>query len=257
MPVSQKKDTPATLLRRLALLWGSQDKVGRSDLSVKSIVTAALEIADADGLDALSMRNVAEKLGVGAMSLYTHIPGKADLIDLMRDTVYGELYTSVDEPSQQPGDWRDALRFIAQRNWELYQRHPWILQLTGGRPVLGPHEALKYEAELRPLDNIGLSDLDMDDALTLLLTHTEGCARFYANFTRAQQDSGLSDTEWWLSAEPFLMKVYDPTLFPVSGRVGNTAGETHQASANPEHTFRFGIERIIAGIAELIHSSNE
>ena len=52
------------------------------------------------------MRNVAERLGVGTMSLYTHVPGKTDLIDLMFDTAYGELYESIESPSKQPGGWR-------------------------------------------------------------------------------------------------------------------------------------------------------
>ncbi|HEX9921806.1 MAG TPA: TetR/AcrR family transcriptional regulator, partial [Anaerolineae bacterium] len=115
--MSAKKRSSPDPARRLALLWGSQTNAGRSGLTVKAIVTAAIDIVDAGGLDALSMRNVAERLGVGTMSLYTHIPGKAELIDLMLDTAYGELYISVEEPSQQPGGWRAALRFIARRNW--------------------------------------------------------------------------------------------------------------------------------------------
>jgi AcrR family transcriptional regulator len=96
------------------------------------------------------MREVAERLDVGTMSLYTYVPSKEDLIDLMLDTAYSELYASVEETSQQPGDWRAALRFIAQRNWDLYIRHPWMLQITSARPAIGPHASLKYEAELRP-----------------------------------------------------------------------------------------------------------
>src|SRR5688500_15419831 len=105
----------------LALLWGSQTNAGRSGLTLKAIINAAIELADAEGVDALSMRNVAVRLGVGAMSLYTHVPGKTELIELMFDSAYGQLYESVESPSQQPGDWRDALRFIAKQNWELYQ----------------------------------------------------------------------------------------------------------------------------------------
>jgi AcrR family transcriptional regulator len=157
--------------RSLALLWGSHSKPGRSGLTVQAIVAAAIDLADEAGLNALSMRQVAERLGVGTMSLYTHIPGKAELSELMIDTAYGELYADVDEPARQPGGWRGGLSFIAARNWDLFQRHPWLLQMTGGRPVLGPNASLKYEAELRPLDGIGLSDLEMDAVLTLVLTH--------------------------------------------------------------------------------------
>lgn len=250
--MSPKKLPPADLTRGLALLWGSQTNAGRSGLTLKAIVAAAMEIADTGGLEALSMRRVAEQLGAGTMSLYTHVPGKIELIDLMVDTAYGELYESVDSPAQQPGDWRDRLRFIARQNWDLYRRHPWMLQITTGRPVLGPHATMKYEAELRPLDKLGLSDVEMDAALTLVLTHVEGCARANANFERIQRDTGMTDAEWWVTQEPFLNKVVDPTHFPVATRVGVSAGEAYQAASSPEFAFTFGLERILAGIAELI-----
>src|SRR5215469_15961521 len=162
MLMNHKNASSPDPARSLALLWGSQTEAGRSGLTLKAIITAAIAIADTDGVEALSMRNVAERLGVGTMSLYTHVPSKADLIDLMFDTAYGELYTSVESPSQQSGGWRGALEFIARQNWDLYHRHPWMLQAATGRSILGPHAALKYEAELRPLDQLGLSDVEMD-----------------------------------------------------------------------------------------------
>ncbi len=250
---SQKRssDDPA---RRLALLWGSQTNPGRSGLTLKAIVTAAIEIADADGMEALSMRNVAERLGVGTMSLYTHVPGKSELIDLMLDTAYGELYTAVEEPSQQAGGWREALRFIARQNWNLLRKHPWMLQITPGRPVLGPHVSLKYEAELRPLDSLGLSDIEMDMTLTLILTHVEGCARAQAALDRTQRDTGMTDAEWWVIQAPVLDKIIDPTRFPVAARVGTSTGEAYQSASNPEYALTFGIDRIVSGIDELIQT---
>lgn len=250
--MSQKKKSNADPMRILALLWGSQTEAGRSGLTVKAIVTAALEIAVSEGIDALSMRKVAARLGVGAMSLYTHVPGKAELIELMLDTALGELYQGVEEPSSQPGDWRDAMRFIAQRNWDLYLKHPWILQINTARPVLGPHNSLKYEAELRPLDRLGLSDLEMDATLTLILTHVEGCARAYAAIWRTQRETGMTDVEWWVAYAPHLDKLVDPALFPVATRVGASAGEEYMAPSSPESLFTFGLERILAGIYELI-----
>ena len=250
--MKSKKGQPADFAKNLALLWGSHSQEGRSGLTIKAIVSAAMAIADRKGVDALSMRNVAETLGAGTMSLYTHVPGKSELIELMFDTAYGELYASAETPSQQPGDWRDALRFIALQNWELFRRHPWMLHVTTGRPALGPHALLKYEAELRPLDHLGLNDVEMDAVLTLVLTHVEGCARALANFERTQQESGVTDAEWWVSTEPILNKIIDSTRFPVASRVGSSTGEAFNASSSPEHAFRFGLERILAGVMELI-----
>jgi hypothetical protein len=174
----------------------------------------------------------------------------------MFDSAYGELYEDVTTPSQQ-GEWRDALRYIAEQNWKLYRSHPWMLQLTTGRPVLGPHAMLKYEAELRPLDNLGLSDVEMDAVLTLLISHVEGCARSQVNLERTQRDTGMSDAEWWVSNEPILAKIIDTNRFPVAARVGSSTGEAFQAASSPEHALAFGLERILAGITELMEEKTE
>src|SRR5439155_23227897 len=132
--------------RSLALLWRTRERAsrkGKPDLSVDLIVRAAIDIADASGLGALSMRRVAERLGVGTMSLYTYVPGKAELLDVMLDAVYGEP----DRPDAVPGGWRARLERIARENLALYQRHPWLLQVATSRPVLGPNAIAKYDYE--------------------------------------------------------------------------------------------------------------
>lgn len=248
----QKKSSDTNTAHLLALLWSSHNKPGRSGLTVRSIVTAAIELADADGLDTLSMRQIAERLQVGTMSLYTHVPGKTELTYLMIDTVIGLLYADVNEPAQHPGGWRGALTFIATRNWSLYEQHPWLLQIVNARPVLGPNTILKYEAELRPLDALGLTDVEMDAVLTLVLTHVEGTARAQANLTQIQHNTGMSDAEWWVATEPLLNNAVDAKRFPVAARVGQTTGEAYQAASDPAHVFTFGLERILDGVALLI-----
>ncbi|RIJ71227.1 TetR/AcrR family transcriptional regulator [Nakamurella silvestris] len=237
--------------RTLGLLWGPQDRTGRSGLSIRAIVDAAVDLADTQGMDAVSMRQVAEKLGVGTMSLYTHVPGKTELTELMSDRALADLYRDVDEPRSQ-GDWRSGMTFVAHRNWDLYLRHPWLLELLGFRPVVGPHLSDKYEAELRPLDGIGLSDVEMDSALTLVLTHVEGAARAHQAQIGARQESGRTDAQWWVQVGPILEKVMDTDRFPVSGRVGSAAGQAHQAPGDPRHMLDFGLARILDGVHGLI-----
>jgi AcrR family transcriptional regulator len=250
--VGAKQGTEADPARTMALLWGSHSKPGRSGLTIAAIVAAAIELADAEGMDAVSMRQVAERLQVGTMSLYTHVPGKGELTDLMIDTAYGELYADVDEPARQPGGWRGGLEFIAARNWELYQRHPWMLQIAGARPVLGPNASRKYEAELRPLDGIGLTDLEMDSVLTLVLTHIDGTARAQAVMQQTQRETGVTDAEWWLAVAPVFARVAEGAHFPVGSRVGEAAGMAHQAAANPLHSFQFGLSVILDGVEALL-----
>ncbi|WP_326637915.1 TetR/AcrR family transcriptional regulator [Streptosporangium sp. NBC_01755] len=252
--MSAKKASDADPARSLALLWGSHSKPGRSGLTVRSIVLAAIELANAEGLEAVSMRQVAERLEVGTMSLYTHVPGKGELVDLMVDTAYGELYADVDTPSRQAGGWRGAMGFVAARNWDLYRRNPWMLQVIDARSTLGPNASLKYEAELRPLDGVGLTDVEMDSVLALVLSHVQSTARAAANQERVRQESGMTDTEWWLSNAPLLDKIMDGTRFPVASRVGEAAGQAHQAISDPAHALTFGLDRILDGVAALIAS---
>lgn len=248
---SRQSPTVQDFTRGLSLLWGAQDDAGRSGLTVGAIVTAAIEIADEEGYEAVSMRAIAQRLQVGAMTLYTHVPGKAELTDLMIDRAYGELYADVNEPARQADDWRAGMRLIAERNWDLYGRHPWLLQI-GGRPTLGPNASDKYEAELRPLDGVGLTDLEMDSVLTLVLSHVEATARAQRNMEQTQRASGLTDIEWWTAIAPTLARLSEGKELPVASRVGQAAGMAHQAASNPAHAFSFGLERILDGVAVLL-----
>lgn len=240
--------------RSLALLWRTKERAsrkGKPELSVDRIVRAAIELADVEGLAALSMRRIAERLGVGTMSLYTYVPGKAELLDLMLDTVAGETARS-DELS---GDWRARLEQIARENWALYLRHPWLLQVaTNSRPVLGPNVIAKYDYELRAIDGIGLSDLEMDSVLTLVSGYVHGAARGAVEAATAVQHTGMTDEQWWAAHAPFLTKVFDPGRYPTAARVGATAGEVYEAAFDPEHAFEFGLQRVLDGIDVLIRS---
>ncbi len=131
--------------RSLELLWGEPKVPSRGPkpgLDLARIVRTAIELADAEGLAALSMRRVAERLGVGAMSLYTYIPGKAELLDLMLDQVQGELLME----ELPGGDWRARLEARARQDWALYERHPWLLQICPCHfPPLRSHCAIGDE----------------------------------------------------------------------------------------------------------------
>lgn len=240
--------------RSLALLWRTQDgpgsgRKGRSDLSVDRIVRAGIEISDTDGLAALSMRRVADHLGVGTMSLYTYVPGKAELIDVMLDTVYGE--TARLEPES---DWRGRLTQIAWENWALYRRHPWMLQVAAGRAVVGPNAIAKYDYELGAVAELGLAEVEMDSVLSLVLGHTEAAARRSVEMAQVEQRSGMTDEQWWRAHAPQLGQLLDPQRYPTAARVGAAAGEAHGSAHNPEHAFEFGLQRILDGIETFVAS---
>lgn len=235
--------------RSLAVLWRTSTPAPRKGLGLDRIVTAAVELADAEGLAALSMRRVADKLGVGAMSLYTYVPGKAELVDVMVDAVSGE--TARDDV---PGGWRARLAHVARENWALCLRHPWLLDVAGNRAVLGPNVAAKYDHELRAVDGIGLTDVEMDAVLTLVLGHVHAAVRLAVESARLEQRTGLTDEQWWAAAAPVLASVFDPARFPVAARVGAAAGEAHGAAYSGEHAFEFGLERVLDGVEALVRS---
>ncbi|MEJ2852285.1 TetR/AcrR family transcriptional regulator, partial [Saccharothrix sp. CCNWLW140] len=204
--------------RALAVLW--RTGVPRKGLGLDRIVAAAVELADAEGLAAVSMRRVADKLGVGTMSLYTHVPGKAELVDVMVDTVSAETGRE-----DVPGGWRARLAHVARENWALCLRHPWLLEVSGHRAVLGPGVAAKYDFELRAVDGIGLTDVEMDAVLTLVLGHVRAAARLAVEAARVERSTGLTDEQWWAGARPVLFSVFSPPPFPPPSPIGEEGGE--------------------------------
>jgi AcrR family transcriptional regulator len=116
---------------------GRAPRSAETELSRERVIRAATEIADAEGLDALSMRGVAAKLGVATMSTYRHVAGKDDLVVLMADAAFGEL----DYPGPPPAGWRPLLERATRTLWALFRRHPWLAQITPlTRPLpLGNH----------------------------------------------------------------------------------------------------------------------
>ncbi|MGH3622854.1 MAG: TetR/AcrR family transcriptional regulator [Sciscionella sp.] len=239
--------------RSMELLWGIREAPSRGPkqrLSLAEVVRAAIELADVDGLGVLSMRRVAERLGIGTMSLYTYVPAKAELIDVMVDTALGEL------PRQAgvEGGWRARLERIARDNWATYRRHPWLLQVPITRAVLGPNVIAKYDHELRAVDGIGLTDLQMDSVLTLVLGHVHGTARAAAEVVQVERQTGLTDEQWWEAHAPLLDKVFDASRYPLAARVGAAAGTEHQAPYAPEHAFEFGLQRVLDGIEAFVEA---
>ena len=239
--------------RSIELLWGTREPPRRGPkprLTLDAIVRAAIEVADAEGLPALSMRRVAEQAGVTAMSLYTYVPGKAELLDVMIDRVTAETA----RPAEVPGGWRGRLEQVARENWALYHRHPWVLQVAVSRPPLGPGVTGKYDYELSALDGIGLSDVEMDAVLSLVLGHVEGVARRSVDAAQVVRRTGLTDEQWWEAAAPALEKVLDAGQFPTAARVGTAAGEAYGGAGSPQHALEFGLHRILDGVEALVRS---
>ncbi len=238
----------------LALLWGAHDRTvhrkgpARS-VTVAQIVDAALALADGEGLTALTMRAVAEKVGIAAMSVYTYVPGKPELLDLMIDTLYARM-----ERHDWAGNaWRERLTSVAESNRRMLSQHPWVTEVAAlSRPPLGPGLMAKYENELAAFDNTGLSDFEIDAALTFLLGFVQSHCRSAHDARRATTDSAISDAQWWTANQPILEQALDPTAYPRAVRIGAAAGESQGAVWDDERSWSFGLARVLDGLAVII-----
>ena len=136
MPVHRTGE--ADPARTLQLLWRDPSAVPtrgpKQGLTVDEIVQVATAIADADGLEAVTMRRLAQELGVAPMTIYTYVPGKAELFDLMLDAAYAGM------PRRDTSgwSWRRRLTAIAEENRELFESHPWAATISTSRPPSAP-----------------------------------------------------------------------------------------------------------------------
>ena len=236
--------------RTIELLWGvrRRRRGPKPSLSGEQIVATAIELADRDGLGGLSMRRLADELGITAMSLYGYVPSKVELLDVMADRAYGEIAMS-----GLPGfSWQVRLGALARQHFALLVAHPWLLQISASRPLLGPNMTALYDAELAAVDGLGLTDVDMDLVVSLLDDYVRGAARGAAEAAEAQARTGMSDQQWWEAYGPLLAEVLDPARYPTAVRVGSAAGAEYGAAHDPARSFGFGLERIIDGIEAFI-----
>jgi len=239
-------------VRTLELLWrlpGEGPRRGpRPALSIDAVVVSATQLADAEGLDAVTMRRVAGALGVAPMTLYTYVPGKAELLDLMLDAAYAQLPLA--DTAGQP--WRRRLTAVAAENRAMFEAHPWAAEISTVRPPLGPGQLAKYEHELAALDRLGLDDVTMDAALTYLLGFVQAWARASADARSLRPAGATDDEQWWAATAPVLERVFDPARYPLAARVGSAAGAAHGAAYGPPHAYEFGLARVLDGLAALI-----
>ena len=241
--------------RTIDLLWGvhRRRRGPRPSLSGEQIVTAAIQIADREGLGGLSMRRLADELGITAMSLYGYVPGKAELLDVMADRAYGEITL----PGVPATTWRAGLDALAQQHWTLLLSHPWLLQISASRPLLGPGMTALYDAELTAVDGLGLTDIAMDLIVSLLDDYVRGAARGAVEAAGAQDRTGMTDQQWWETYGPLLAEVLNQASYPVAVRVGTAAGAEYGTAHDPARSFRFGLQRIIDGIEAFISAASQ
>jgi AcrR family transcriptional regulator len=246
MTSSAETSGSGDIARTLELLWDTGKRPSRGPkptLTLDRIVEAAVRVADAEGLEAVSMRRIATELGTGTMSLYRYVPGKGELLDLMLDRVQ--------KPSENPADlgdggWRAALEALGRATLALYRRHPWLLQVNQTRPILGPSALDGMEKILSRIKPMGLTDPELISAIIMIDGYVVGAARTQLYEREAERRTGLTDAEFWQAQVPTLEKIM------ASGRYPLLAGLSEDAFGSDFDHFEFGLQRILDGLEVLV-----
>jgi AcrR family transcriptional regulator len=238
-------ERPKAPTKRADLVWDRPEPARRpapAPLSRERIVRAAIAIADSEGMASVSLRKVGAALDAGPMRLYGYVATKEELLELMVDVVYGKIAAA--RPVR--GDWRKAMRSLAQRTRQAAKEHRWFVDLLGGRPHQGPNALTYLEASLAALSGTpGLEDID-DVLLAAGTVHAYviGAIRSEVGELRAEQQSGKSKTEWQIATLPYLQSLIATGRFPTLAKV--IADATFPSA---DVRFDRGLDCVLDGIA--------
>ena len=220
--------------RALEILWRDAPAARRSrGLSRERIVSAAIELADDDGLGALSMARLAERLGCGTMSLYRHVTNKDELVMFMLSAGPGPPPRPTD-----PAGWRGALTDWAVGLWDVYHRHPWILQAAAAGPPADPGQLAWLDAGLAAVSGTGLSERNKLAAVMAVLHFVRGAAALDI------EAAGLVEGPEYPA---LLRRLLDAERFPALAAALED-GVFDRADEDPLAEFHAGLRQLLDGI---------
>lgn len=211
-----------------------------SGLDRDRVVAAALSLADAEGLDAVTMRRLGGELGVSAMAAYRHVPNREELVDLLLEAVAAE-----DDLSDLPsGDWRADLAELARRQRAATLRHPWSVQAPQ-RPALGPHSLRRLEISLALFDPLDLPLADRVTASRVVLDWARG--RVQAELAEDPRRTGVDEEVWQRDVAPRLAAELGTGAFPQFARF-----VAEVEPPDPEESFELGLDLVLTGVEQWV-----
>jgi AcrR family transcriptional regulator len=251
--------------RTMELLWGlplateATPRGPKPAFTVDDIVAAAADIADTEGFDAVSMRSVGERLGRSAMALYTYVPSKAELVDLMLDRALRELDVTYDLSD----GWRPAARRWALDAWAFYLRHPWVHQISSARPVLGPGTYVSMERPAEIFASTGLRGADVLKIVGTVSGFVIGMTRQISELREASRAVGQSELDWWTQQSELMAELVPDVNARFPRLAAADAEGAFDFEHEPEHYleqearngFEFGLERLLDGIEAYLSRS--
>jgi AcrR family transcriptional regulator len=208
----------------------------RAPLSRERVLKTAIALADQHGIEAFSMRKLADELGVAAMSLYHHVPKKDQWLDAMIDVVFSEI-----ELPSTDVDWQTAMRKRAVSTREALRRHPWAIGLMEGRSSHGPSNLRLHNAVLGCLRGAGFS-LEMTiHAYSVQDSYIYGFALQEADMSPETSDDFAAVAEQQMDTYKDVLADY-PHLVEVVG------GHVAKAGYDYATEFLFGLDLILDGL---------
>jgi AcrR family transcriptional regulator len=232
--------------RVVELLWAPKQQAPvrgpRPRISLTDVVAAGVAIADAEGLAALSMRKVASHLGVGVMSLYTYVPGRSELVELMIDRVYGEH--QIPDPQLS---WRQRVEQWARETWRIYSAHPWLLDYNMARLPIGPNVLDASEALYAALRDAGFDGAENVAIFNLINWQLLGAARSMISDADEARHTGVSAEAYWNSRASFWDTYFDWKRYPSMAAIWEVGGFDDPVGWDFERM----LDRLLSGIEQL------
>jgi AcrR family transcriptional regulator len=230
----------------LALLWGLRETPRRGPkpaLTVPDITRAAIEVADADGLDAVSMAKVAEHLGNSTMALYRHVKSKRELLLLMADA-------ALEEPPEFPGDgdWRAGMELWARSVLATAKRHPWFIGIPISGPPAGPCNLAWFDRALGTLSGVDMPSEAKYGLVMGLVTYVQGAYRLNIELARGFAENPAAFSSSYAAG---LRRVVDPHRLPALGKMvaAGFFDVVDDYDIEDNQDFDFGLSVYLDGVA--------
>ncbi|MCE9601823.1 MAG: TetR/AcrR family transcriptional regulator [Gemmatimonadetes bacterium] len=238
------------LRRRSELLWVDRARGTRGpkpEFSPDEVVRAAVAIADADGLAAVTMNAVASRLGFTTMALYRYFPNKETLLDAVIDSGTG----SPPPPAVPRADWRTELRRWARAKRGSLCARPWLAELPFVAAPHGPNWLGWLESITDTLSRTGLNAADIGGALSIVDGYTRGASDTAVSLARAQA-RGITEAEWAAGVGADLGRAIGDPRFPRFAALITAPSEGKPRTL--DESFDWGLERVLDGIELYVRS---
>lgn len=241
------------LRRRSELLWEDRSRSTRGPKAAftpDDVVQTAMQIADEDGLSAVTMNAVAARIGLTTMALYRYFPNKEALLDAIVDAGLGPP----PRPAEPRGSWRDEVAHWSRAKREMLCSRPWLAELPFVAAPHGPNWLSWLEALTEPLSRTGLSSPDIGEMIGVVDGFTRGASDTAISLARARA-RGTSEAEWAAEVGADLGRAIGDPRFPKFAALLTTPSDGKPRRM--DESFDFCLERVLDGIELYVDSAKE